>query len=132
MRMTQSQHIARAILCACEICGEQLFATWAVCWLDGSDRSREAAQQLSWELRWALGEDAPESAQVWTRTVRAALEAAAARTPESAKAWGLEAVEAAVQATAPTTAWAWAVAVTLPPPVKAINVKRITRQARAY
>lgn len=132
MRMTQSQHIARAILCACEICGEQLFATWAVCWLDGSDRSREAAQQLSWELRWALGEDAPESAQVWTRTVRAALEAAAARTPESAKAWALEAVEAAVQATRPTTAWEWAVAVTPPPPVKTINVKAVTRQARAY
>jgi len=132
--MTQSQHIARAILCACEICGEQLFATWAQQWLDGSDRSREAAQLLSSRLKWAFGEDAPESAQVWARAVRAALEAAAASTAAAAQAWALEAVDAAVQATGSTDArrWEWAVAVTPPPPVKAINVKRITRQARAY
>ena len=58
------QRVRFAILCACQVYKESTWQTWAQAWLDGSNRTQEAA--------WAVGEAAWAAAGAAARAAREA------------------------------------------------------------
>jgi hypothetical protein len=91
--VTTDQRVEFAIRCALEVCTDPQWRAWAMCWLDGTDRSAEAAraaraaaEAAAWAAVWAARESA------WL-----AVEAAA-----WAAAWAARAAETAATAAAAT------------------------------
>jgi hypothetical protein len=96
-----TQRIYFGILCALEIPGQPIeFTQWANRWIEGKDRSAEAAAWAAWAA-WAAAE-----AEAAARAARAAEAAARAARAARAAAWAAEAAAAAARAAAAWAAWA--------------------------
>ena len=92
--ITTEQRVRFAIYCALEVYRNERFVKWANDWLNGTDRSAEAAEAAAlWATRaasiWATRAAAIWAAEVATRATRAA--EVAARTAEAAALWATRA-----------------------------------------
>jgi hypothetical protein len=99
--VTTEQRITFGILCAMQVCRDEEFLLWAQEWLDGKDRTGEAAEaaEAAGEAAaadWAAGEAA---AAAWAAGAAKAAEAARAAWASAMAAW-------ASAMAAETAAWA--------------------------
>jgi len=76
-----------AILCSLEVEQPDRYKKWAGSWLDGSDRSAEAARAAAWAAAWAAREAAWAAARAATGAAGAATGAARAATGAAEVAW---------------------------------------------
>lgn len=107
--------IARAITRALEVYKAPEYTAWANAYLDGSDRTPEAAAEAAWAAwaarvaaRVARAAWAAEAAEAAARAARAAEAAEAAWAAEARAAWATRAVEAAARAARAAARAAWA------------------------
>ena len=78
--LTLNQRVRFAILCALKVYHEKSFTEWAKNWMDGNNRTAEAAEAAAWAAAEAAGaaEAAAEAAEAAEAAVRAAWAAGAA------------------------------------------------------
>jgi hypothetical protein len=82
---TMEQCVKFAILCASAVCRDKSFIKWANGWLDGSDRSSEAADKAYWAAADAA-RAAADAAAAWAADDAAAARAAASNAADAAAA----------------------------------------------
>ena len=93
--VTLTNRIAFGILCSLEVYKEPAFVTWAENWLNGTDRSEEAAAAASWaaeESLWAA------EAAAWAAEAALAAEAARAAARAAVRAEARAEARAAARA----------------------------------
>jgi hypothetical protein len=96
--VTTEQRIKFGILCALEVCKDPQFVAWAANWLDGTDRSADAAAARA--ATWAAAAaDAAARAATWAADAAAdaagAADAAWAAAAAARAAWAAAAADAA-------------------------------------
>jgi hypothetical protein len=96
---TMEQCVKFAILCASAVCRDKSFIKWANGWLDGSDRSSEAADKAYWAAA-AAARAAADAAAAWAADDAAAARAAASNAAAAAAAARAAASNAAAAAAA--------------------------------
>ena len=89
--VTLTNHIAFGILCSLEVYKEPAFVTWAENWLNGTDRTIEAAGEAAWTAERAAARAAAEAAEA-ARAARAAANLATLNRAEPPPMIGMDSV----------------------------------------